>query len=181
GNITLSGSPDNDAAVTADGGSLLINGAVTNDGSVTATSGDIAITGSLTNNAAGAMTAAGGHLTTYAAVSNNGTITANGGNVTFSSGDVANSGTITATGGTDVTFSGTISKWSTGLFQVTAAGSDMTLNQTNTPNLTGDGDFSVEAGRMWFKQSLTTAGGYRQTGGKTEVAAGKTFTATGAY
>lgn len=164
---------------SANGGDMALCGAVDNDGTITATSGDIAITGSLDHD--GSMTAAGGDITLWAAVDSDGTITANGGDVTFSSGDLDNGGTITATGGTDVTFSGTISDWSVGLFQVTAADSDMIFSHTNTPSITGDADFNVEAGRMYFGQSLTTAGGYRQTGGVVEVAAGRTFTATGAY
>jgi hypothetical protein len=148
-------------SITSDSGPVIISADIENDGKITATSGNILISGAVLDGSTGAFSANGGNM--------------------FFTADVNNDGTITATGGSDVLFSGTISNWSTGLFQVTAAGSDMTFDQTNTPNLTGDGDFNIEAGRMGFKESLTTAGGYRQTGGQTKVAAGKTFTATGAY
>ena len=41
--------------------------------------------------------------------------------------------------------------------------------------------FNVEAGRMYFAQTLSTDGGYRQIGGLLEVVAGKSFQADGAY
>ena len=98
--------------------------------------------------------------------------------------DFVNDGTVTANGGTagfDITFTGAIASGSTGLFQVTAANSDMIFNHSAALTITGGADFNVEAGLMKFEESVETDGGYRQIGGKIRAAAGETFKATGAY
>ena len=101
-----------------------------------------------------------------------------------------NDGTVTANGtnaGYDITFSGAIAADSMGLFQVTAANSDMIFDHTSAVTLTDGedppdgGDFNVTAGRMYFQQDLTTKGGHRQVGGVLEVKEGFSFTAEGAY
>ena len=175
--VTISGCIDNNEIVVISGGTVTISGDIDNNGVITISGGTVTINGDIDNS--GTITIFGGGPTISGDVDSSGTITACGGTITFS-GDLENDGRVTASGG-DITFSGTINAGSTGLFEVTAAASDMVFDLASSANLTGDGDFNIEAGRMWFKESLTTAGGYRQTGGKTEVAAGKTFTATGAY
>ncbi len=110
------------------------------------------------------------------------------GPVEIRAADFENDGTVTANGGFagyDITLTSAcvINNASVGLWQVTAANSDMIFDHDDStvPSLSGDSDFNVEAGRMYFMESLSTAGGYRQIGGTCEAAAGATFTAAGAY
>ncbi len=108
------------------------------------------------------------------------------GPVEIRAADFENDGTVTANGtsaGYDITFTSTcvINNASVGLWQVTHANSDMIFDHDDStvPSLIGDSDFNVSAGRMYFMESLTTAGGYQQTGGKCEAAAAASFMASG--
>ena len=98
-----------------------------------------------------------------------------------------NDGIVTANGiadGFDIIFTGQIRNGSTGTFEVTHANSEMIFNHdvsSGSPSLSGDADFNVEAGLMHFQKSLATAGGFRQTGGRVRVSAGRFFSATGQY
>ncbi|MEE8169971.1 MAG: hypothetical protein V3T70_05430 [Phycisphaerae bacterium] len=113
----------------------------------------------------GEIRCTGGPLTISLPFENDGTVTANG-----------------AADGDDIIFNlSVISNGSTGTFQVTTANSELTFLHSGTPSLTGDADFDVAAGVMLFKSTLTTAGGFRQTGGSLKVDANKTFTATGDF
>jgi hypothetical protein len=107
-----------------------------------------------------------------------------GSTATFTlSGDVENDGTIRATNGGDVTFdsNSTINAACSGLFEVTHANSIMLFDMSSSAAITSGADFNVSAGRMQYSQTLSTTGGYRQTGGTCQADAGKSFTATGAY
>ncbi len=177
GSTTFSSSAANDGTMIANGATITFSSSVTNDATIIANGGTITFSGAVTND--GTIIANGGTITFSGAVTNDGTIIANGGTITFT-GDVENDGTVTASGG-DITFSGTVNAGSGGKFHVTRAASDMTFNMSGSATITSGADFNLSAGRLWFQQTLTTDGGYQQTGGTTEVAAGKTFTATGAY
>ena len=177
GSSTFSNSAANDGTIIANGATITFSSSVTNDATMIANGGTITFSGAVTND--GTILANGGTITASGAVTNDGTIIANGGTITLN-GDVENDGTVTASGG-DITFSGTVNAGSGGKFHVTAAASDMTFNMSGSATITSGADFNLSAGRLYFQQTLTTDGGYQQTGGTTEVAAGATFTATGAY
>lgn len=155
-------------------------------GSITSSSGAVIISAPFEND--GTINASVGNILISAALDNDGTVQATGAAIAFSA-DVDNAGTITAAGsadGDDVTFlasSSTINASSTGLFQVTAANSEMIFNMSSSASITGSGaDFYVSAGLMHFKQSLSTAnGGFKQAGGKVMADAGISFSASAAY
>ena len=103
------------------------------------------------------------------------------GAATFSGGGELQLDTFLNANGGDVTFEMEFDVDSSGEFIVSNASSDMIFDHITAVAITGDANFSMSAGRMYFKEGLETDGGYQQTGGKTEVDAGETFKATGAY
>ncbi|MCP4249358.1 MAG: hypothetical protein GY778_20130, partial [bacterium] len=157
GPLTFSAPMTHNGSLTATSGSITISGALTNNGTIRSNGGSLLISAAVTNGSTGIIRASSSKITISAALTNNasGLVEADGGNVTLSA-DVENDGTMTAKGGTDMTFSSssTINTGSIGLWQVTASGSDMVFGHDDStiPSLTGDSDFNVEAGRMYFME-----------------------------
>ena len=169
------------------GGVLTISSNIENDGSITTASGSaITISGNVLSGSTGTFTASTAAMTisgdlvdptaTFSATTNNVTMTF--------SGDVDMDGIIEANGG-NVTFdtNSVINNDSIGTFRVTHSNSTMRFQHSDStaPSLTGDSDFQLTAGTMRWSSTLTTAGGYQQTGGTLQADAGETFTANGAY
>lgn len=150
------------ASITAHTGALTIATPLQSEGTIDACGGNILISGDLENN--GVVKATRSTILLTADVENNGTI--------FAAGD---------SNGDDIVFLGSINYLSSGLFQVTAPNSEMVLGMSSCATISAGADFNVRAGCMRFQQSLTTNGGYKQTGGKIMADAGVTFSATGAF
>jgi len=120
-------------------------------------------------------------LTTETVKFNSGSLVDSAGGDLVISANLENAGRIEAKGGFDVNISGEIDDDSAGHFMATAANSDMTFNHTTAVVIDGGADFQLTGGSMAFNQSVQTNGGYQQTGGTVQVAATKTYTATGAF
>lgn len=188
-------------SLTTPGGPLTISTEIENDGTIEATRGPVSVKANIRDGSTGTFKTNGsiiaftgvevnndgvieadvGNISIVGPVANGGTIKASGSDVIVAFSNLTNNGTITATGGGDVIFyRGALAVDSLGLFEVVHAESQM-IFISNAGTITGGADFNVEAGLMHFKRSVTTNGGYRQTGGTIKVDAGKTFAATGPY
>lgn len=134
-----------------------------------------------------ATTTCGGQISSGSAgdvvtVSNKAKLKATGGDLTVAASDVVMDGLVNPAANRTVSFTGGINGGSSGKWEVTNSGSKIKLATTAAVDIVSSaGHILITNGTLDVDQSFTFAGGLKQRGGKIDVAAGKTFAATGRY
>ncbi len=97
-------------------------------------------------------------------------------------GNIEMDGTVRANGPYLLTVSGAPRSGSSGKWEVTNASAVLRFNTTSALTMDSSaGYILLEAGTLDIDQTFTYSGGFKQTGGTIDVAAGKTLTVSGRY